>query len=546
MAARIRDHDWGATPLGPITDWPQSLRTAVDIVIGSGHAMQLAWGAERTILYNDAYAPMLGERHPAAIGRPFRAAWPDIWDEIAPLVDRVFAGETVRFEDMPLVMTRHGYPEDTWWNFSYSPVRGEDGGVAGLLNVTIDATPKKRAERAEAELRAGERDQAFLLEFSDAIRAESATSSVADRALRLVAAKLGLDRCYLVSFDLAADRAEFPRQFVRDGFAPLPSGVTLSDFPASVKQVLERTLVIDDADADPALGEADRASLATIGQRSFVAASQRRGPGNPIAALVAVSFEPRHWTSGEVALIEEVAERTWAAIEHARAEAAQRQNEDRLQALVQHQSVLVAELQHRVRNILTVVRSVFGRTIEAGGGLEQVADHFRGRLDSLARTQVVVTQSAAGDVDLQNLIRDELLSVGAAGNANVTIVGPDVRLSAKTAESIGMAIHELTTNAIKYGALSAAGGELRIEWTQEKTDPNLVNRNDLRLVIRWTEQGVRAVDLRPARRGFGSELIEDALPYRLGAETSLEFRGGGVRCTISMPVPAAGAAAASA
>src|SRR5215471_11530949 len=84
MAARIRRHDWTSTPLGPIEFWTQSQKTAVEIMLSSGHAMQLALGPQRIVLYNDAYAPMLGDRHPAALGQPFRDAWPEIWDEIAP------------------------------------------------------------------------------------------------------------------------------------------------------------------------------------------------------------------------------------------------------------------------------------------------------------------------------------------------------------------------------------------------------------------------------------------------------------------------------
>ena len=168
MARRIQQYDWGATPLGRIERWPQSLKTSVQLMLASGHAMQLAWGPERTVLYNDAYAPMLGGRHPEALGVSFRAAWPDIWDEIEPLVARVFAGDTVRFENMPLMMTRRGHPEETWWNFSYSPVREESGAVAGLLNVTVDATAQMRAERAERE-----RDEANvrLREHEERLRA---------------------------------------------------------------------------------------------------------------------------------------------------------------------------------------------------------------------------------------------------------------------------------------------------------------------------------------------------------------------------------------
>jgi two-component sensor histidine kinase/PAS domain-containing protein len=160
--------DWNTTALGPRSDWPASLRTAVDIMMASGHAMCLAWGPERTFLYNDAYAPILGKRHPFAFGVTFAEAWPDVWDEIKPLVERTFAGETSTFRDMPLLMTRNGYPEETWWSFSYSPVRGENGEVAGLLNVTLETTDRVKAERerdaATAELQRSELKWRHLFE----------------------------------------------------------------------------------------------------------------------------------------------------------------------------------------------------------------------------------------------------------------------------------------------------------------------------------------------------------------------------------------------
>lgn len=160
--------DWSTTSLGPRSEWPASLRTAVDIMMASGHAMCLAWGPERTFLYNDAYIPILGKRHPFAFGVTFAEAWPDVWDEIKPLVDATFAGETSTFRDMPLLMTRNGYPEDTWWSFSYSPVRGENDEVAGLLNVTLETTDRVKAERdrdaATGELQRSEAKWRQLIE----------------------------------------------------------------------------------------------------------------------------------------------------------------------------------------------------------------------------------------------------------------------------------------------------------------------------------------------------------------------------------------------
>lgn len=139
--------DWSSTPLGSRDDWPQSLATAVDMMMGSGHAMCIAWGRDRTFLYNDAYAPMLGDRHPEAMGMSMQEVWPDVWPDIEALVDATFRGATSKFQDMPLTMTRHGYPEESWWTFSYSPIHDESGRVTGLLNVTLETTARVIAEQ---------------------------------------------------------------------------------------------------------------------------------------------------------------------------------------------------------------------------------------------------------------------------------------------------------------------------------------------------------------------------------------------------------------
>lgn len=166
MGELVRRHDWAPTPLGAIEAWPQSLRTTIDIMLASGHGMCVMWGPERVFLYNDAYAPFLGSRHPGALGQPTRMVWAELWSDIGPLIERTFAGETLTFRDQLLVMTRHGFEEETWFDFSYSPVRGEDGKVAGLLNVTADSTPRVITERqrdaAIAELAAKE-EQGRLL-----------------------------------------------------------------------------------------------------------------------------------------------------------------------------------------------------------------------------------------------------------------------------------------------------------------------------------------------------------------------------------------------
>lgn len=158
----LDDFDWSKTPLGPKDRWSVALRTIYDLITASGFGMCATWGPEGTFLYNEAYAEFLGDRHPAALGQPIAQVWPEIWDDIKPLVDRALAGETIRLNNLHLTMTRNGYEEDTYWTFSYSPLRDGDV-IAGFLNVAHDTTAlvfaQKRdrvnAERVQLALGAG-------------------------------------------------------------------------------------------------------------------------------------------------------------------------------------------------------------------------------------------------------------------------------------------------------------------------------------------------------------------------------------------------------
>jgi two-component system CheB/CheR fusion protein len=132
-------------------------------------------------------------------------------------------------------------------------------------------------------------------------------------------------------------------------------------------------------------------------------------------------------------------------------------------------------------------------------------------------------------VELEEMVRDELLSV-AATDGQVKVSGPGVRLRREAAETIALALHELTTNAVKYGALSDANGRLSVQWRTLNTS------RGPQLALEWTETGVRALDTQPARAGFGRELLERGLPYELGATTSLEFGRGGVQARIELPL----------
>ena len=149
----MRSHDWSNSPLGSPDTWPQSLRSVVDLMLQSRFPMFVAWGADLGFLYNDPYAEILGAKHPAALGRRFYDIWSEIWPDISPLIDAAMNGHATYREDLPLVMNRKGYDEQTWFTFSYSPVRDESGKVAGMFCACTETTNRKKAEDA---LRANE------------------------------------------------------------------------------------------------------------------------------------------------------------------------------------------------------------------------------------------------------------------------------------------------------------------------------------------------------------------------------------------------------
>lgn len=154
MGVLMRATDWSATPLGPVETWPQSLFTVVRILLTSRYAMWVGWGPDLTFLYNDAYGAMsLGEKHPRALGKPAREVWPEIWKEIGPRIEAVLETETATWDEaLLLFLERHGYAEESYHTFSYSPLPGDDGAVAGMLCVVTEETERVIQERRLALL----------------------------------------------------------------------------------------------------------------------------------------------------------------------------------------------------------------------------------------------------------------------------------------------------------------------------------------------------------------------------------------------------------
>jgi serine phosphatase RsbU (regulator of sigma subunit) len=141
LRAAYEEADWAQTPLGPPAGWSATLRGAVDLALNTRFPVTLLWGPQFVLLYNEAYVPLLGDKHPGALGRPARDVFPEAWDLIGPMMHGVRAGgEPTWVEDEHLPMNRRGYLEDCWFTFSYSPVRAPDGTIEGVMDIAAETT----------------------------------------------------------------------------------------------------------------------------------------------------------------------------------------------------------------------------------------------------------------------------------------------------------------------------------------------------------------------------------------------------------------------
>ena len=154
LGALMRAYAWETTPLGPPESWPQSLKMAVRIMLTSRQPIWIGWGEDLTYFYNDPYKSIIGGKHPWALGRPTREVWREIWAEIGPMLDTALGGDQGTYvESQLLIMERNGYPEETYYTFSYSPIPNDDGTVGGIFCANSDDTQRVIGERQLALLR---------------------------------------------------------------------------------------------------------------------------------------------------------------------------------------------------------------------------------------------------------------------------------------------------------------------------------------------------------------------------------------------------------
>jgi len=342
MAARIRAFDWASTPLGPIEDWPASLRTLVSMMLESELPMALGWGPGLTCLYNDAYRPLLGNK-PEALGRPFREVWPEAHDVSEPAIQRALEGKPSCFRDSRFTVQRQGFRERAYFDYWIGPLRDETGQVTGLLNEAIETTQRVLAER---RLR-------FRTRLGDALRDLTDPREVMAAAARRLGRHLRADRVGYAEVDDGGEYFTVERDWVR---GDMPTGVgrhRLAEFgPRLIEEALTGAAIrVSDPFEDPRVDrEAARVHDALGGLRASLTVPLVKG-GRLAAFLSVQQRRPRRWTDEDEALVREVAERTWANVERARAQAALRATNNRLKLILESTTgygILTIDLEGRI------------------------------------------------------------------------------------------------------------------------------------------------------------------------------------------------------
>jgi PAS domain S-box-containing protein len=333
MGAQIQAHDWSGSPLGPIETWPEALRVTLGTMLHSAFATYLGWGADLITFYNDPALKLRGQR-PEALGRPLPQAWAEIWEIVSPMVARALRGETTYVQDVPIdIVQRRGYPEETWWTGSISPVMDGTDQPSGVLIILQETTERVLTEQ---RLR-------FLVDLSTRLRRVAEPREVMATAAEMLGRHLRANRAGYYELSESGESFAVERDWTDATTRSFAGERRISDFGSLVDRELKagHTVCIDDALAHPLTAEdAVAAEFLRAGKRSTIIAPLVKD-GRLVASLYVHQTEPRHWRDDEVSLVQEVAERTWTSILRAKAETALRGSEERFRQFAEHSSTVL-------------------------------------------------------------------------------------------------------------------------------------------------------------------------------------------------------------
>ena len=350
MAERIRALDWSSTPLGPMNQWPQSLRTVVNILLSSRYQMWMAWGSDLTMFYNDAYKPTLGMKHPWALGKPAGEVWAEIWPEIGPRIETVMTtGQATWDEGLLLFLERSGFPEETYHTFSYSPLADDEGRISGMLCVVTEETGRLIGDRRVRTLR----DVATAL----------AGTNTEEEVLQVLGEQLGRNLkdlpftlTYLFDDEGAARLASSSGVSPEHALAPRRIEAS-ADFPWPSHELLTHPaqLLLDcpapEYDAQ-VMGDWNKQV-----KQAAIVPIKRQGQEKPAGFFIAGINPYRHYDSAYSGFVDLLSGQIAAGINNARAYEAERRRAEMLAELDRAKTTFFSNVSHELRTPLTLMLS---------------------------------------------------------------------------------------------------------------------------------------------------------------------------------------------
>ena len=437
-------------------------------------------------------------------------------------VTRALAGESVTFEGEVSYQAGARYIEA-----QYVPDIARNGEIPGYYVLVTDISERKQQAAELERMLIGERRRTALLDLGQKLRDEADPICIAEKAARMLTEQLGVGRAGYAEMNPDSDLAEIVADDGRpDGGVARLQGrsLRLDDFGPSMSADMHagHTVMVGDVALDPRTNEPDALeAYSAIGVRAFLTVSLVKA-GQLSAYLFLAHDGPRAFTADETAFVADVAELIWTASERARSDLA-------LKRAQETERLLIREVDHRAKNVLAVVQSLAQLTPFEDKA--QYVQALSGRIGSLARAHSLLSTARWTGVDLHDLLRLELDPYGAAhdaqGEGQIVIDGPPALIDAQAAQSLALVIHELATNASKYGALSRPLGRLNVSWIWDSIG---LGGDVLRLI--WREDAGAPV-VAPARRGFGSTLIESAVK-QVGGKVELTWRPQGLKVRLDI------------
>ncbi len=446
-------------------------------MLASGFPMAVRWGSDFVMIYNDGYRPILGDKHPWALGLPFREVWPEVQTELAPLHESILSGERSAFfaEDFLLKIQRHGSQwEDAHFTISYSPIpdASAPSGVGGVLITAIETTNRVLMEEALRKSEERYRSAMYL-------------------------GRIG-------SWEV--DLAKGIRTWTREGMALF--GIDLPDGLGKVGGQSDEFYLAMHPDDRHLLGEYH--ALASK-QDSFPAEYRILKSDGQICWLAGYGRVLDRQPNGKAHRIINVAT---DITERKAAEA--------------HQRFLLQELSHRSKNLLTLVQSIADQSFRKSKDQKDFQNRLSGRLGGLAASNALLARGDWRGSSLRELIEFQLAPFVDPSSSQLEISGPEVNLAADASQAIGLALHELATNAVKHGALSSSRGRLYISWAVDRAS----SAGGLKLD--WRERGGPLVTT-PKQTGFGHVVIKGMIEQAVRGSVKLTFAKEGLHWSLQAP-----------